>query len=190
MQSTWEEHYKSHNYFHMEPHEFLPAFANKCKSKNLQKVLDLGCGSGADILYLAENGFDVTGVDFSPSAASNAEDLLQSKNLPGKVYVDNLFDKITSFAEAEFEAVIATNSLEYTDVDTFKTAIRQIRDTLISGGLFFLVFSSKESKISLQVEEQFFLDGDELTAIVKPHFNILDMSMDNNDSYVLFLEKK
>jgi SAM-dependent methyltransferase len=31
-------------------------------------AIDLGCGTGTNVLYLAERGFDVTGVDFSPLA--------------------------------------------------------------------------------------------------------------------------
>ena len=36
------------------------------------RVVDLGCGTGANAVYLAEHGFDVTGVDFSPVALAKA----------------------------------------------------------------------------------------------------------------------
>jgi SAM-dependent methyltransferase len=36
------------------------------------RVLVPGCGSGYEIYYLAENGFDVTGIDFSRSAVERA----------------------------------------------------------------------------------------------------------------------
>lgn len=36
------------------------------------RVLDLGCGSGATSVYLAERGFDVLGVDFTPVALERA----------------------------------------------------------------------------------------------------------------------
>lgn len=36
------------------------------------RAIDLGCGSGANALYLAAHGFDVTGVDFSPVALGKA----------------------------------------------------------------------------------------------------------------------
>jgi SAM-dependent methyltransferase len=32
------------------------------------KTLELGCGDGRDAIFLAQHGFDVTGVDFSPAA--------------------------------------------------------------------------------------------------------------------------
>lgn len=38
----------------------------------LPRAIDLGCGSGANAVFLAEHGFDVTGVDFSPVALGKA----------------------------------------------------------------------------------------------------------------------
>lgn len=36
------------------------------------RAIDLGCGTGANVLYLAEHGFDATGVDFSSVAIEQA----------------------------------------------------------------------------------------------------------------------
>jgi len=36
------------------------------------RVVDLGCGAGANSVYLAQRGFDVTGIDFSPVALAKA----------------------------------------------------------------------------------------------------------------------
>lgn len=38
------------------------------------RAVDLGCGSGANPVFLAQSGFDVTGVDFSPVGLSKARD--------------------------------------------------------------------------------------------------------------------
>jgi SAM-dependent methyltransferase len=37
------------------------------------RAIDLGCGTGADSIFLAEHGFDVVGVDLSPVAIAKAE---------------------------------------------------------------------------------------------------------------------
>ena len=36
------------------------------------RVLDLGCGTGADAVYLAGHGWEITGVDFAPEAIAAA----------------------------------------------------------------------------------------------------------------------
>lgn len=38
------------------------------------RVADLGCGSGANVVHLAEQGFEVTGVDFSGVALARARE--------------------------------------------------------------------------------------------------------------------
>ena len=37
------------------------------------RVLDLGCGTGTNAIYLAQKGFDATGVDISPVAVEKAQ---------------------------------------------------------------------------------------------------------------------
>jgi cyclopropane fatty-acyl-phospholipid synthase-like methyltransferase len=37
------------------------------------RALDLGCGTGADVIYLAQHGWDTVGVDFVPEAIETAE---------------------------------------------------------------------------------------------------------------------
>lgn len=38
------------------------------------RAVDLGCGTGANVVHLAEHGFEATGVDFSPVALDKARD--------------------------------------------------------------------------------------------------------------------
>jgi 2-polyprenyl-3-methyl-5-hydroxy-6-metoxy-1,4-benzoquinol methylase len=38
------------------------------------KTLDMGCGAGSDAIYLAKQGFDVTGIDISPTAIQLARE--------------------------------------------------------------------------------------------------------------------
>ena len=38
------------------------------------RAVDLGCGSGTDAIFLASHGFDVTAIDISPTALSQAEE--------------------------------------------------------------------------------------------------------------------
>ncbi len=42
------------------------------------RALDLDCGSGANAVFLAEHGFEVTGVDFAASALDQADRLAKA----------------------------------------------------------------------------------------------------------------
>ncbi len=43
------------------------------------RCIDLGCGTGNHSIYLAKNGFDVTGIDISPSAIALAKENARGK---------------------------------------------------------------------------------------------------------------
>ncbi len=58
------------------------------------EILDLGCGIGADTLYLIERGYNVLSYDFSKEALKSVEDnILNSKtmylNMLEKFPIDN-----------------------------------------------------------------------------------------------------
>jgi SAM-dependent methyltransferase len=46
--------------------------AGTLRPDTLPRAIDLGCGSGANAIFLAEQGFDVVGVDFSTVALAKA----------------------------------------------------------------------------------------------------------------------
>lgn len=52
-------------------------------------ILDLGCGTGENALYLATLGFDVTGIDFAPAAIEAARSKAQRRGLSAMFRCDD-----------------------------------------------------------------------------------------------------
>jgi SAM-dependent methyltransferase len=52
------------------------------------RALDLGCGTGTNVRYLAERGWQATGIDFAPSAIAQAKRKLG--NLPATLLVGDV----------------------------------------------------------------------------------------------------
>lgn len=48
-------------------------------------ALDLGCGEGGDVLWMAEQGWQVTGVDISATAISRGQAAAESAGLDGQI---------------------------------------------------------------------------------------------------------
>ena len=46
------------------------------------RALDLGCGEGGDVVWLAQNGWDATGVDISTTATVRAADAAHAAGIP------------------------------------------------------------------------------------------------------------
>ncbi len=72
--SEWNDRYaSSDSVWGIEPNQFVRAqlIAGKIPSG---RALDLGCGEGRNALWLASQGWDVLGIDFSEAAIDKARD--------------------------------------------------------------------------------------------------------------------
>jgi len=54
------------------------------------RAIDLGCGAGANAIYLAQNGFEVTGVDFAEAAIEKARARAKEAGVQISFIVDDL----------------------------------------------------------------------------------------------------
>jgi hypothetical protein len=61
----WAKGWEDLPWSHAEPTLFL---AEICRRRAPGKALDIGCGAGTDSLFLAQQGWDVTSLDFMPRA--------------------------------------------------------------------------------------------------------------------------
>ncbi len=66
----WEQHYQGQEPGRSEPSPHLVA---ELTSLRAGTALDAGCGTGADALWLARQGWQVTAIDISPTVVSQAE---------------------------------------------------------------------------------------------------------------------
>jgi ubiquinone/menaquinone biosynthesis C-methylase UbiE len=74
------------------------------------RVLDLGCGTGALAALLAHRGVQVTAVDISPPMLSAAARRLREEDLADRVALQDLgaVELDAAFEEASFDAVVST----------------------------------------------------------------------------------
>ena len=78
------------------------------------RAVDLGCGTGANTLFLADHGFDAVGVDFSSAAIEQAERAARDRGLRGRtrfVVGDVTAERIPG-VDGPFDLVVAYNTLQ------------------------------------------------------------------------------
>ncbi|MCF6249198.1 MAG: class I SAM-dependent methyltransferase [Desulfobacula sp.] len=56
------------------------------------KALDIGCGTASNAIWLARNGFDVTGADFSPLAIEKAKERTKQQGANIRLMVKDFLD--------------------------------------------------------------------------------------------------
>jgi len=65
-------------------------------------TLELGCGTGADAVYLARRGFEVTAVDFAPTALERARNRAQMEGVPIRFVLDDVFEFAPTAGQFDF----------------------------------------------------------------------------------------
>ena len=91
-QKDWQRHYES-NDLGWDLGQVAPPFVKLWEEGKLPvgKALVPGCGRGHEVIFLAENGFEVTAIDFSEGAVTYLERALKERNLNGRVLHQDFF---------------------------------------------------------------------------------------------------
>ncbi len=190
MQNTWNKFYQKHGRFYLTPHTNISTFIHLAQKRNLKKILDLGCGSGRHLVKLAQKGFKVYGIDFSPSACQLAEQWLHQYGLDGEIIVADFEDKIKEYEDNSFDGIIAINSLESGPLEQFEQNLKQINNLLKQNGLFWIVYPSKESSIKNPTKQIRLLTLEEFKNYLSNHFKIIFFDIDKQKNFVSILSKK
>jgi ubiquinone/menaquinone biosynthesis C-methylase UbiE len=100
------------------------------------RVLDLGCGTGALARRLARRGCRVTGVDASAAMLARARQQVRAAGLEALVTLRELgvAELDRAFEDAAFEAVTATLLFSELSADEGAYALAQARRVLVPGG--------------------------------------------------------
>ena len=77
--SGWDKIFKDNEWGKYPCEELIRFISRKfhvSKNRKIIKILEVGCGAGANIWFLSREGFDVYGVDGSKYALKKAQKLL------------------------------------------------------------------------------------------------------------------
>jgi len=115
----------------LREHEVELAWALAALEPVGKRVLELGCGAGNIARSLVERGFDVTGIDISPTAIAWATE----RAIPGtRFMVGDLVAEIPG----EYDLVIDGHCLHCIIGDDRARMLANVRGALASGGTFFV----------------------------------------------------
>jgi len=96
-------------------------------------VLDLGCGSGEEVVPLVQRGAQVIGIDISPDLIAVAHQRLQKHGVHADVRVGSAYE--TGVADASVDVVFCMSLLHHLELDRVR---REIIRVLKPDGLFIL----------------------------------------------------
>ncbi len=109
------------------------------------RALDLGCGTGTNVITLAQNGWQVTGVDFVERAIGKAKDKARQAGITANFLIDDVskLKRITG----TFDLVLDIGCFHSLSADEKKSYILNL-DRLTSPGSYYLLYGFSQSSDS------------------------------------------
>jgi len=101
------------------------------------KALDLCCGAGTNTVYLAEKGFDVTGIDISSKAIEYAKKKAEQANVKIRFVAQNFLE--LQFKSEEFDFVFDMGCFHHVKVKDRSTFIKEVHRVLRKDGIYLMV---------------------------------------------------
>lgn len=113
---------------------YLPTIPEILNEQKVKSVLDLGCGSGWLSIYLARNGFEVTGLDISFNAIRLGKEWADKEDLDIHFEVGDIAD--LTYLESSFDAVVGNSIFEHFPYEMTMVTLKKLRKVLVPGGTF------------------------------------------------------
>ena len=112
------------------------------------KAVDLGCGIGHYAIYLAQRGFEVTGIDISPTAINLAQEKAKKERVTCKFIVADVLGNLDEVKDT-YDFAYDWSLLHHIYPEKRGTYFENVNKILNSGGHYFSVcFSDKDPLFS------------------------------------------
>ena len=147
------------------------------------KTIDLGCGTGSYAIYLAIKGFDVTGIDISPTAIKIAKGNAKKKNVKCNFFVDDVIGDLNKIEET-FTFAYDWELLHHIFPKKREKYVENVYRLLNPRGEYLSVcFSKKDTQFGGSGKYRktrldtllYFSSEDELRDLFDPFFNIKEL---------------
>lgn len=164
------------------PPEVLVKLVDSGKVKPC-RAIDLGCGTGNYVIYLATRGFDATGIDLSPTAIDIAKKNAAKKGVKCRFIVADILGDLRE-VDGTFDFAYDWEVLHHIFPDERARYVQNVHGLLNQGGKYLSVCFSEEDPefgasgkyVRTQLDTVLYLSSlAELRELFEPYFNILEI---------------
>lgn len=101
------------------------------------RALDLGCGTGTNVVYLAQHRWKAVGVDFSPVAIQQAREIAQ--DTPGATFVEGDVSQLSHLGiQGPFDFVLDIGCFHGLPAYSRQAYVQEVARVTRPGGLFMI----------------------------------------------------
>jgi 2-polyprenyl-3-methyl-5-hydroxy-6-metoxy-1,4-benzoquinol methylase len=136
---SWNSIFKEQGKVFTKPHRDMMGIADHLKERNSTRILDLGCGTGRHLIFFANQGFEVYGLDAALDGIEIAKKWLAENNLNCNLTIHRMEEKFP-YEDSFFDAVISIQAMHHNIMKKIKFTIREIQRVLKPDGMIFITF--------------------------------------------------
>lgn len=143
---SWEDVYKKTMFGGGYPDVNLIRFMARnlySRDRFSTRVLEVGCGIGANLWYLAREGFDTFGLDGSSTAVKKCQKRMKEMNLPCHLVVNDACSM--QYPDNYFDAVLDLECIYANTLPDIKKILSEVYRVLKKNGLFFSMMFGRET---------------------------------------------
>jgi Methylase involved in ubiquinone/menaquinone biosynthesis len=133
---VWEQKYSAghtQRYPWDQVVSFVLRHAPRDRPRRDVSILEVGCGTGSNLWFMAREGFTATGIDASPSAIAAAKARMEAESLSVSLHVGSF--TALPFPDQNFDMVVDRCSLTCVGRSKACMALAEICRTLKPGGV-------------------------------------------------------
>lgn len=112
-------------------------------------ALDIGCGEGQDLLFLAQHGYEATGLDFTQTGIAKARAIVEDNGQRAELV---LADIKNWRSDEKFDLVLAVNCLQFLGTDAPR-ALERVKQLVKAGGVLGLSMFARDDAATSPVDD-------------------------------------
>jgi len=119
--NAWEKIFRSRAWGKYPPEELIRFIARnyyKVPDRKQIKILDVGCGAGAAVWYIAREGFSAYGIDGSDTAIKIAKERFAKEGLKGSFKVGDIIS--LDYTKEYFNCVVDVCAIQHNKTEAVK----------------------------------------------------------------------
>jgi len=149
--TAWEKVYRKGELLKRDPHPDIGRIADVFEKERVKRILDLGCGGGRHLVYLARRGFDVYGLDSAPTGLVYTLCVLAKEGLTAHFALHDMSN--LPYDNDYFDAVISIQVIHHNDLEGVKRTIGEIRRVVKREGLTWITMPVSKNEPSTKQKE-------------------------------------